>query len=276
VDVKPGDAELEAEVAQLRAVAQHDRNALAPLSQRLWRLGRTREALEIYHELLRTELEPLDAEFDEIYLAALQATDTCPIPIRRRYRLKHAVEVLLATQGSPGDVVECGCFRGMSSYVLCSALQGAEPAFDGSAYHIFDSFEGLSEPTLDDEIPPGWHNEGGLRRMSVRGSFAAPLSQVRRNLRRFPNISYHPGWIPLTFRGLPDRQYRFVHVDVDLYDPTLDALRYFYPRLSAEGAIVSDDYLWPGARTAIEEFVHETGAALTISAFDQAIVRKPG
>ena len=35
-----------------------------------------------------------------------------------------------------------------------------------------------------------------------------------------------------------------MHVDVDLYEPTDEVLRYFMPRMSPGGAIVSDDYSW--------------------------------
>jgi hypothetical protein len=132
----------------------------------------------------------------------------------------------------------------------------------------------LSEPTADDDIPDGWNNAEGLRQMSRRGYFAASLETVCANLREFPGIRFHPGWIPLTFKGVSEASYRFVHVDVDLYDPTLDAFAYFYPRLSPGGAIVSDDYSWPGARMAIDEFCAEHNLELHVTASKQAVIRK--
>jgi hypothetical protein len=195
--------------------------------------------------------------------------------MRRRYRLMETYRLLRTTQELRGEVVECGCFRGMSSYVLCSALRRENSAFDGNGYHIFDSFQGLSEPTTDDDIPDGWANAAGLRRMSQPGSFAASLEEVKHGLRSFPRIAYHAGWIPLSFKGLPEASYRFVHVDVDLYDPTLDAFAYFYPRLTPGGFIVSDDYYWPGARRAVEEYAGERGLELQVTPFGQAVLQKP-
>ncbi len=55
-------------------------------------------------------------------------------------------------------------------------------------------------------------------------------------------IVYCKGWIPQSFEQHPEYVYRFVHVDVDLYQPTLESLNYFYPRLSAGGVILCDDY----------------------------------
>jgi len=47
----------------------------------------------------------------------------------------------------------------------------------------------------------------------------------------------------------------FVHLDADLYDPTLSGLRFFYPRLSKRGILLVHDYnAWPGARRAVDEF----------------------
>ena len=113
--------------------------------------------------------------------------------------------------------------------------------------------------------------EIGLKRLEED---LAPLVAVKENLKEFAGITYHPGWIPASFTGLPVSSYRFVHVDVDLYDPTLDTLAYFYPRLAPGGLIVSDDYSWPGARTAINEYCSEQGIKLQLSNFGQAVIRK--
>ena len=112
--------------------------------------------------------------------------------------------------------------------------------------------------------------------MCARGAFAASLEQAKRNLAEFPDIEFHPGWIPLTFGGLPERKYRFVHVDVDLYDPTVESFEYFYPRLAAGGIIVCDDFDWPGARLALEEFCSERGLELKLTPHNQAFVRRTG
>ena len=215
-----------------------------------------------------------DPVYDGIYVDALRATSNSAAPLRRMLRFYELVRQLQRAVAVKGDVAECGCFRGMSSYLLCSYLARHDPSFDGTGYHIFDSFQGLAQPSIDDEIPPDHKDSARLRQMSCQGTFAASFATVRRNLASFPRIEYHPGWIPLTFKGLPERTYRFVHVDVDHYDPTWDCLDYFYPRLAAGGILISDDYSWPGARKAIEEFCAERDLQLTVTAYDQAILRQ--
>lgn len=49
----------------------------------------------------------------------------------------------------------------------------------------------------------------------------------------------------------------FVHIDVDLYQPTYDSLAFFYERTSSGGIILCDDYGFitcPGAKAAMDSF----------------------
>jgi hypothetical protein len=76
-------------------------------------------------------------------------------------------------------------------------------------------------------------------------------------LRDFPAAAIHQGWIPAVFGQLPETRWAFVHIDVDLHEPTRDCLEYFYPRLCDGGVIVCDDYvtpLFPGAQRAWDAF----------------------
>ena len=52
-----------------------------------------------------------------------------------------------------------------------------------------------------------------------------------------------------------NRRFSFVHLDVDLYQSTLDCLNFFYPRLSLGGIIISHDYTTAeGVDLAFDEF----------------------
>jgi hypothetical protein len=68
----------------------------------------------------------------------------------------------------------------------------------------------------------------------------------------------HQGDARSVIHGWPDRRYSLVHLDVDLYRPTLDCLEYFAPRLMPSGIIVLDDFdspTCPGVRQAMEEYL---------------------
>ena len=147
-----------------------------------------------------------------------------------------------------GDSVECGVFEGASSYLICTAYRQRQ----GHRHHVFDSFQGLSHPGAADEptssLAPRWR----------AGDLAASLETVRRNLSQFDGVEYYPGWIPGQFHKVEDRRFSFVHIDVDLYQPTRDSLEFFYPRLVQGGVLLCDDYgshQCMGARRAFDEFV---------------------
>lgn len=160
-----------------------------------------------------------------------------------------------------GDVAECGSYRGASAYILAKQLLTA-----GRTLHIFDSFEGLSEPcTLDGT---GWH----------AGALAASEEECRRVLEEFePNVRFYRGWIPSRFQEVSDRSFAFVHVDVDLYEPTRSSIEFFYPRMRPGALLVLDDYgsrLCPGARAAADEFFASRPEAVVDVPTGQGLVIK--
>jgi len=50
------------------------------------------------------------------------------------------------------------------------------------------------------------------------------------------------GYVPDTFIGLESERFAFVNLDMDLFRPQLDALRFFCPRMSKGGVILVHDY----------------------------------
>jgi len=61
-------------------------------------------------------------------------------------------------------------------------------------------------------------------------------------LQKFNFVNIYKGWIPTRFNEIECKQFSFVHIDVDMYDPTFKSLEFFFPRLVKGGIIVCDDY----------------------------------
>lgn len=234
--------------------------------------GRAMRAMRIFRQYLGDCAPACDAAYDQFYQDGLLATGNSLIPLRRRERFYSLVCLLRKALPLQGLVAECGCFRGLSSYLLCRSLKLADADFDGRGYRIFDSFQGLSELQPEDAISDSDPEADRLRLNSQPGRFAASLDIVKASLSAFPNIEFFPGWIPKAFPDECNTRYRFVHVDVDVYQPTRDCLDYFYPRLVPGGMIVSDDYNWPGARKAINDFCARAGVALVVTPEQQACI----
>ena len=172
----------------------------------------------------------------------------------RKWMVKQLMRMV---QNVPGDTAECGVYKGASSYLM---LQANSASPHSKTHHIFDSFEGLSSPeTVDGEH---W----------TKGDLAYAESLVKENLLPFESgrdyICYL-GWIPTRFCDVEKVAFSFVHIDVDLYQPTKDSIEFFYPRVANGGIIVCDDYGFnscPGATKAIDEFLldkHEKMIALS-------------
>ena len=59
-----------------------------------------------------------------------------------------------------------------------------------------------------------------------------------------------------------------------VYDPTLGALEYFFPRLVPGAIVVCDDFGWPGERKAIENFCARHGCSFETTVHLQAVLRR--
>ena len=177
-----------------------------------------------------------------------------------------------------GAQAECGVFGGTSALLLCRSAQIQIPDYRGAGLHLIDSFEGLSAPSVQDVFPVRRNSDVAVAGHSwAKGEFFAPIDRARNALKDFPDVTFHAGWIPEILAELPDTRWSFVHLDVDLYAPTLASLAYFYPRLSAGGVIICDDYgapLFPGAHRAWDDYCEEHDLPYVVLDTGQSVIVK--
>jgi len=170
-----------------------------------------------------------------------------------RYYLLHQLCAAAAEKFPNLRMAECGCWWGHSTHILASIL-AARPHFSG-ALDVFDSFEGLSEFKGQDETP---YRPTEASKTAARQNFRSNFARVREALSKYSFVQLHPGWIPGKFHEVEAERFSLVTIDVDLYEPTRDALRFFYPRVSKGGFVYFDDYgyeTFPGAKLAVDEFM---------------------
>jgi hypothetical protein len=156
-----------------------------------------------------------------------------------------------------GDTAECGVFKGHGSWLILNAEENEQ-----SVHHVFDSFEGVSEPLEIDNHP----DPNGFK--WKKHDMAYPLEAVRQKLQPFPRVAFYKGWIPDRFNEVADHTFKFVHIDVDLYQPTLDSFKFFYDRMRTGGVILCDDYACPGtpgALKAVDEFLSDKPENIVIT-----------
>jgi O-methyltransferase len=152
-------------------------------------------------------------------------------------------------QDLEGAVAEVGSYRGGSAYFLASAfvaITGGEVAV-----HVFDTFEGHPGQKITEHDP--FHTAGQFGNTSVQ--------DVKAYLSPFTHLAVHQGEVSASLPHLEESFYRLIHIDTDLYQPTLDCLQYFGPRLVSGGVVVLDDYAsgkCPGVPKAVVEYLEDT------------------
>jgi len=150
----------------------------------------------------------------------------------------------IQTRALDGDVWEAGVYQGGVAYLLKRLWLSETGAV--ATLRLFDTFTGLPRTT------PGIDNHR-------QGEFAdTSVSAVKDFVGHDLNIDYRVGFIPATFAGLEQSRIRFAHIDLDLYQSTIDCLEFVYPRLLPTAIVVVDDYglvSCPGVRRATDEFL---------------------
>ncbi len=170
--------------------------------------------------------------------------------------------LLLHTATVPGDVIECGVYKGGTAKLLAQTMhrRGSEKKL-----YLYDTFEGMPDT---DAKKDNHHKKGDFADTSLEAvvSLIGPNSQVE----------YRKGFIPDTFSESP-LMISFAHVDVDIYKSVIDCCDYIWPRLSQGGAMVFDDYGFDtckGALDAVNDFFAKTTAFPICLPTGQAIVYK--
>lgn len=200
--------------------------------------------------------------FADLYRRCLKHTGTVVTPFNVFHRFQSRLNLLqyfFATLPAPGARTECGVYRGATALLLCHAWRSRQADFKGNDLYLIDSFSGTSASGAHDLIPV--RNAAGVTQMEPffpAGKTDTTPELVRGFFSDFPDVRICAGWIPQVFSTLPERDWAFVHLDVTLFEPTLAALEYFYPRLNKGGAIICDGSIFcPGAQKAMDIYCNE-------------------
>ena len=161
--------------------------------------------------------------------------------------LEQALEV-------PGDVIECGVYRGASLRRIAKTVK--EKAPDRTVFGL-DSFEGFPTGGITEHDTQMFRSETRLM-----GKFK-DADDVPARLETFSEvfdltIELRKGYFEHTLPDLADRPFCFLHLDCDTYAGHKEVLDAIYPQISPGGIIVLDDYnapAWPGATQAVDEFL---------------------
>lgn len=188
----------------------------------------------------------------------------------RIYALIQAVRYVSAN-GIPGAVVECGVWKGGSIAAAARTLLQLRDV--NRDLYLFDTFEGMSEPTSRDFDYSGKQASDLLREESRFKCADAPLATVKKVVYEtgYPKDKIHfvSGKVEQTIPASAPDSISLLRLDTDWYESTKHELVHLFPRLAARGAIIIDDYgHWEGARQACEEYFAENHVPILLNRID--------
>lgn len=168
----------------------------------------------------------------------------------------------VANRKIEGDIVECGVWRGGVSILMAERLKQLN--INNREQYLYDTFEGMSEPTEKDLDKHGVAASEQLststRSDGKKNVWAyASIDDVKQN---FIDCGLSPdsscmikGKVEETIPKEIPSVISVLRLDTDWYESTKHELTHLYPRLSQGGVLLIDDYgYWSGCREAVEEY----------------------
>jgi hypothetical protein len=170
------------------------------------------------------------------------------IGLKRLDNLQYCIEQVIS-QSVPGDLIECGAWRGGACIFMRAVLKTYGDA--GRKVWVADSFEGLPKPDKDKRREDAQLWQGG--------EMAVTLSQVKRNFDRFglldDQVCFLKGFFIDTLPDAPIKQLAVLRLDCDMYDSVTQSLEYLYDKVAIGGFVIIDDYgALPPARSAVDDY----------------------
>jgi O-methyltransferase len=178
----------------------------------------------------------------------------------------------LARQKIPGDIVECGVWRGGT--MMAAALVLLEEN-DPRHIHLYDTFAGMPPPGAMDKdfdgVPAARQLADTPRGQGVW--CACSLGEAKANLAStgFPSDRLHfvQGLVEDTIPAMCPGRLALARLDTDWYASTRHELEHLFPRLVSRGILIIDDYgHWQGARRATDEYFAERSGAIYLHRID--------
>lgn len=155
-------------------------------------------------------------------------------------KLKLMADEFIKAMDLDGDVADCGVYRGGTSLILRRLAPDKH-------LHLFDTWSGTP---FDDDL---CHHK--------KGEWAASLEDCRILVGTDKYTYYHPGVFPYSIPDyIKEETFCFAYIDMDTYQSTEEAIKFFWSRMVPGGTLFFDDYGWhacAGVQKAVDEYFSE-------------------
>lgn len=165
----------------------------------------------------------------------------------------------------PGSIVELGVFKGASLLTfakLCEIFCPGDTLKKVIGFDTFSGFPKLNEKdgkeNIKRDLKPGGFNAGEFE-TTLRQLI--DITQQDSMIPRFQRIHLVRGdvveTVPEYVKQNPGLRISLLHLDMDIYEPTLTALKHLYPLVVPGGVVLLDEYGmdgFPGESAAFDEY----------------------
>lgn len=218
---------------------------------------------------------PADIKQDKGFMDLYQeCTPYTMTSVERMYALYNAIGYVLK-QGIPGDFCECGVWKGGSSMMIALTLKKYNVT-DRKIY-LYDTFEGMSEPTEEDKSLTG---DSAQKMLDSEDKHAhgsvwcySGIDEVKKNLLStgYPeqNLFFIKGKVEDTLPVEVPGNLALLRLDTDWYESTKIEMEVLYPLLQESGVLIIDDFgHWEGAKKAVLEYFEKQRQAIMLHRID--------
>ncbi len=229
---------------------------------------------KIINSVIDTTPQDVHSDFEEIHNTIWEEVNKNTMTsMERIFGLIEAVKYVTKFN-IPGDIVECGVWKGGSMMAVAKTLVRANDT--SRQLYLYDTYEGMSEPT---EADANFQNESAksLLDKSDKGTSHvwaySALETVQQGMvaTNYPtgNIHYVKGKVEDTIPKEVPEKIALLRLDTDWYESTKHELIHLFPRLQAGGVLIIDDYgFWKGARKAVDEYFAENNIRILLCRMD--------
>ena len=158
---------------------------------------------------------------------------------------------------------------GIYSLAVCDYLDFNSLA---KSFYLFDTFCGLPAEQISVEEEVLGRQEESDRHYSECFDIA------QRNFASYPKAVLVRGKVPDSFASVTIKQVCYLSIDMNIVEPEIAAIEYFWDKLSPGAPVILDDYGWSAyllQKEAMDRFAERKGVAILTLPTGQGLLLKP-
>jgi len=168
----------------------------------------------------------------------------------------------------PGAFVECGVNTGNLSLAVCEYIDFNNT---GKDFYLFDTFNGIPESQMREDEKVNRVRENAMM-------YEDCYERVQQNFAPFPRAKLIRGLVPHTLSTVAIDQVCYLSIDMNIVQPEIAAMEFFWDKLVPGAAVILDDYGWTNyqlQQEAHDLFAASKGVPILLLPTGQGLIIKP-